>query len=462
MTISRYWQLVRLNSAGGCQVQPQPKVEAWFVQTCPDFLEETESADPDIQAMLFDYYRLKAEAAQLAWLSLRCFVTHQIRYACIELVRQFGSRYGFSQEDLYPLVLDDDGRPIGQYRPLSVEILESYNPERARLSTWAVRLVKNHPEMNRYLLERGLYRASPWAILNDTTPAQLQRILGEYHQCSAAAIAAAQRLLERYHQVYRQARWQQRQAKAAGRSMGQCEPPTTAQLQAMFPELPHYTVLDRLKGLAEQLRDYRIYARSGLPMTKVIAHDPQTLDDLERRHPNYSGSALAEEEVSMQERFLQTYRTELKTGLDQAITQAIQSRLDTLRRRQPDSVEAFVCGLQLFHCQGLSLGAIAAQVGLKNQVQMTRLLNLKQLRADVGLLLLTALRERLQREVASLISPEQLDQISQALEQALAEEVDQLIANAASEAQIPKGRSAKSLFAYQLCQIIHQFTTRYD
>ena len=63
--------------------------------------------------------------------------------------------------------------------------------------------------LNRALLDYGLYRASDWAILTDTTPAQVERILSQYHLCSHYEVAEAVELLRRFHQVYSRDRLQQ-------------------------------------------------------------------------------------------------------------------------------------------------------------------------------------------------------------------------------------------------------------
>ncbi|MEC4812105.1 MAG: hypothetical protein SAK29_02315 [Scytonema sp. PMC 1069.18] len=48
------------------------------------------------------------------------------------------------------------------------EILQSFDCQRSNLSTWSGQKVKQHKPLNQFLLERGLYLASDWAILNDT------------------------------------------------------------------------------------------------------------------------------------------------------------------------------------------------------------------------------------------------------------------------------------------------------
>ncbi|HEY9880395.1 MAG TPA: hypothetical protein V6D29_18200 [Leptolyngbyaceae cyanobacterium] len=455
---SCYWQLVRLDSAGRCRIQPLPEVKAWVVQTYRDLLQTTPLAEAELQEQLLQRAQSTSSEAPLAQLALRCFITHQIRQVCIGLEQQFGSRYSFSRDDLFPLVLDDDGQS-SVYQPLTVQILASYDPLKARLSTWSARLIKNHAEINQFFLERGLYRASDWAILNDTTPEQLDRILGEYHQCGAGEIESAKDLLSRYHQVYRRDRLLQRQQGQTGR----CQSPSVDQLQQMVPEASPKTTLTRLQGLAGQLREYRIYARGGTPFSKIVSFDTQEPEDLERQMARLTPArSVLEDEADNQSEFIEVYRTQLKTCLDHALVQVIQSQVTKLQKRKPPKDQAFVQGLQLFHCEGLSMTAIAPKIGEDNQVQVTRLLNLKRLRTDVRLVLIPQLQHSIRDEALRFISADRLNQIDQTLDQILSDEVEKVIQEAASEAQIPKGRTAKSLFAYQLCQTIHQFITSYE
>ena len=111
----------------------------------------------------------------------------QIERVCIQLEVQFGREYGFNRSDLFLLVLNDtldDLRHrdhLQNYKPLSIEILDSFEPQKSNLSTWTTTIVKHNRELNDFLLEQGIYLISDWAILNDTTPKQVAKILGEFH-----------------------------------------------------------------------------------------------------------------------------------------------------------------------------------------------------------------------------------------------------------------------------------------
>lgn len=448
-TAFRYWQLMRLASSGHCQSEVLPQVQTWLQATFGEVVEDTAIADQQLQPALVALYQRQETSAELAQLSLRCYISHQIRYVCLQLVNQFGATYGFTAADVLPLVLQDDGKTGGNYRPFSLDILDSYDPNKAQLKTWIARRVKTHPDLDKALLERGLYRASDWSILNDTRVEQLQRILRQYHLCSDAEVAAASQLLQQYHRVYRVHRIQLRQAGKGGR----CQPPTSAQLARIDAQRSAQVVMAQLKTLATQLRAYRIHVRGGNPVAfEGEPIDWQSLAD--------GASSDHSETEAGEGQFLSGYRKALSDCLAGALQQVLQTNVVKLRQRQPPKDTAYIEGLRLFHCEGVSMGKLAGQIGLSSQVQVNRLLQLKRLRAETRHVLLPQLQQRVQAEALKYVSADQLRQIDQTLEQLLAEKVDHIIDEATKEAQIPQGRTAKSTFAHQLCQTIHHFTVR--
>jgi len=118
---------------------------------------------------------------------------------------------------------------------------------------------------NAFLLEHEVYLVSDWAILNDTSSKQLQRILSQFHHLTSWEIQQAMQLLESYHAVYRAQRLRTRQAGVKG-----CQPPTTEQLRQMQERLSTQTnrmcpetLLAQLEEMASRLRQYRLHVRGG-------------------------------------------------------------------------------------------------------------------------------------------------------------------------------------------------------
>jgi hypothetical protein len=454
--VFRYWQLLRLTSSGQCQPQVLPQVRTWVQQTLPDQLGNPDTPETERQKALLDYWKTGDQSADLAQLSLRCFVSHHIREACQRLASRYGEVYHFTAAELLALVLDDDGRLTPGYRPLTLHILETYDPDKAALATWVSRLTCNHPDINRLLIQdKGLYRASDWAILNDTSLEQVQRILQTYHGCSAYDVTLGVALLEQYHRVYRRDRLAQKQKQPGQPS--RCQDPTPAQLHEMNPDLSSKDMLEQLKWLAGQLRQYRVHARGGNP----VPYQPE--------EPDWGKIAAPDETPDEQGEFLQAYRQTVATYLGEAIAQVIQANIVRLQPKQPPPHQqrrpgpgskawAYVQGLHLLHCQGLSMGQLATHINLTTQVQVNRLLQLLRLRAEVRHWLIPRLCATVRHQALDYVSAEHLHAMDQTLEHILTEEVDHILDEAKREMQSSKGRGTPaSLFARQLCITIHQY-----
>lgn len=433
MTIVRYWQLLRITGSGEYRSHRLPQVQAWLQRAFSALLSRDDATQ--LQKTLLDRWRSKTTQADLALLSLRCFVSHQIGDACDRLTQKFGQTYGFTTADLLAVVLDDDGRSPSDYRPFTQQILESYDPAKAALSTWSSRLTCNHPELTQRLLEKGLYRVSPWAILNDTSLEQVAKILRTFHLCSEYEVGEAVDLLERYQRVYCRDRLRQRQAGGSRR----CQPPTPDQLQEMK------ATLEQLKQLAERLRQYRIHVRGGASgLYQPAMADWDQIPD---------ATPVPDE----QEEFLAMFRQAVQAGLAAAIAQVVAANIHRLSQKKTPQAEDYVRGLHRFYCRGQTIGTLATDLGLDNFAKARRLLDLKRLRADVRYRLLPTLYEQVRQQAIGYSSPEQLHHLDQTLEAILAEQIDNLLAADAADAQSPNRTGPTSLFARQLCATLHQF-----
>jgi len=457
--IAHYWTFITLDPTGKSRAREMPAAKTFFQKDVSSTLE----SDVDIQRSLMEIAIGNSERPenQVAILCLRCFISHQIEQNCRQLESKFGKFYGFTRYDLFAFVLDDDGKTpfsireptiskperTNLYLPLAGKILQSFDPDRSQLSTWVTRLVKSHHELERFLLERGLCMLSDWALLNDTQPQKLQRVLGLYYQLTDREVMQAQTLLTCYHAVYRRDRLQHRQK-------GMCPPPTDTQLEEISQlvqqqlGLTHSPKLLRrqLEGLANRLREYRIATRGGSP-------SGQSLDQPDAPPLADTTPTDALNEPDERSTFLQFYRQQLLTGLETAFAQIVSDRI---RTQKPDKSQMFLQALQLFHCQGASMTAIAEVIGLQAQYQVTRLLKLKEFRADVRHYLLQHLKQIIKDKALDYTSPNQLDQLDNRLEVALSEQIDTVIQQDQATAKTPKNYAVTSLFARILCQYLDQ------
>lgn len=462
---SRYWQLMRLMASGHMQRVDRPEAKAFFeyriypaqAEVQPSNEESLTLSDQAIQKQAWSVVQDPNDGDRtVALSSLRCFVSYGVVQVCRQLVAQFGAEHGFALEDLLPYVLDDHGEPLHpdkleqHYLALSIQILQSFDPNRASLSTWVSRRVKRHPELNRFLLQQGVYLVSDWAILNDTNSAQLQRILTEFHGLSQHEIIQSLSLLQNYHNVYRRDRLQQVAERQVGRS-GACLPPTTEQLQRIA-DANHSTIIQTpeqvlydLRNLAALLRQYRIHVRGGSLPT-------ESLDQPES--PALSVSHSESESESTSNEFLTQFRQQFVESLDEAIAEVVSDRLKVLTRRKKGDPDGFLKGLHLFHCDGMSMAEVADVLELKAQYQVTRLLKLKDFRADVRHGALVRLGDRLRMLAATFASPDQVHQADAQIEAALSDQVDALMTTAEAEASSSRPCPMTNLFAQRLCRYL--------
>lgn len=484
---SRYWTLVRIDGAGKRNIEEIAPAKAFFLASFPEFVAQSEVQDIWVQRQLLSWMReapaetpyvegvargrgngdraihsrpTQTDSRLLAQYCLKCFISNGIDRVCRHLGAQFGTEHGFTGEDLLPFVLDEDIRSQSgnhSYQSLMSEILQSFDPEQSSLATWTTRRVKHHKELNAFLLEWGVYLVSDWAILNDTRPKQLQRILLEFHHLSAEEIQQAKELLESYHAVYRAQRLKQRQAGIKGK----CQPPTREQLRQIARRLSRHSaetrspevVMSQLQDLASRLREYRIYVRGGAAPTESIdAADEWGGTIVDRISANSLPDTVDEEAE-----FLDFYRQQFRACLDQTIAKVTQARVNRLIRKNPEKAEQFLIALYLFHCQGQSMGEIAKCIHYKAQFQVTRLLQLKAFRADIEQQFLLQLCDRVLNRVKPYTNPQNLQAFNRQIEEILNEQVERAIAEAAAEASTTKPQPTTSLFSERLC---HHLDTR--
>lgn len=470
---SRYWQFVRLNAAGRCITEEIIQAREFFRQQFAELASQVEVQDSFIQRQLLQLLRgtsedsrLGASSRSLAERCLRCFISSQIQQVCIRLEAQFGREHGFTRYDLLPFVLDNvsvtgargiDRSQSSSYQFLATEILQTFDPDQSGLAAWTTRLVRHCRELNACLLEHGVYLVSDWAILNDTNLRQLQRIFSEFHQLTILEMQDACTLLECYHAVYRHDRLGQRQAK----SKKACQQPTMTQLNRIAhcfhnnttQELSPEDVLARLQDLAKCLRQYRISVRRRSPPTESLdapeicsqASGIQSINPLDGSN-----------EPDNQTEFLRLYRQQFIHCLDQAIEQVQRVRLSYLHRRDPQQAQRFIPALRLYYCQGKSMGQIAPLVGLRAQYQVTRLLRLRDFRADIRQRMLERLRGCILDIAKDYVHPDRLQSLDNQVEVALDEQINAAIADV--EATATGDGPRNSLFTQQLCRHLLQTT----
>lgn len=464
-SVSRYWRLVRLDTTGQCRVEEVAIAKTFFQQHFPELVNQSDISDTAVQRALLHLVRERQPSAtsaanstspNCAELCLRCFISHCIEQTCVQLETKFGTQHGFSRYDLLLFVLDDEiaSKTRPPYRSFASEILQTFDPDRAGLSTWVARQVRHHRDLRRFLHERGIYLATDWGILNDTSVGQLRQVLTEFYGLAPAEIEPACTLLQAYHQVYRGDRLQQRQ-QGLLKAKETCSQPTADQLtriaqviQGQLTAPPSEWVLKKLQTLAARVRQYRLYIL-GAPLPS------QSLDQ-----PGILAKAIAtpahetDIDLESEKEFLMFYRKEIVSCLDQAIAKVTGDRITYLQRKNAQMVQPFLIALQLFHCQGKSMGEIAPQVGLQAQFQVTRLMKLKEFRASVRAQLLKSLLDSVLDKAKTYTDPTHLQTLNQQIEDSLDEHISTFMQQAEAEAAIAKHHPLTSLFARRLCHYL--------
>ncbi len=446
--ISKYWMLVRLKASGGYCINELAVARTYFDQHFPAFAGSSVS-DRDLQIELFHRYQ---SGDAKAGLCLRCLISHAIWQECRSLARQFGDYYRFSELDLLPYVLDDEGSLTfqGEYHPNACQILQKFNPNMAKLVTWTARLVRHHPELNQFLKEQGLWLISDWAILNDTSISRLKRVLGEVYQWASVEIEQAALILESYRSVYLP-------DHIAQGGSSRCADPTPEQLQRMADyfqaksnnSISSEAIFKKLEQIAKQLRQYRL-SRHRPPTVSIEDETIRVQVEAELLANTLNDEAQEREGLPQNIlQFLKTYQSQFLTCLDAALEQTINARLN--RCGTESKAEQFITALRLYCCDRIPMTEIARRLGRQRQDQITRLLKLKELRLSVQVHMLEHLKNDVIETAENYTTPDRLRAFKQQIEAVLEENIENLIREDAIQSYTVREHSQMTLFAARLC-----------
>jgi hypothetical protein len=456
--VSKYCEFVKLSNNGRRSLEMVIAAKDYLHNKFPTLADDSDVA---LQRQLWHFTREQQADDHMAEICLRCYISHQVYQACVDIGAKFGKRHGFGYEDLLPIVLGDEVLQSSQYQQingssyqsLATTILKTYNPNKGSLNTWVSRYVKQHPEVRNFLLQHGVYLVSDWALLNDTNVKELQRIFASIYHLAMVEVKQACELLVSYHAVYRADR-----LKFLAGSTLPCQPPTDEQLSRIAEDLKarmgkrysNEAILKQLQSIAAKLREYGIAARGG--NIKTLSYNQEEVQPIIEHQ-----QAISSHEDQEENEFIRLYQKQLIESLDQAFVQVLEDYIISLQRRRPNQIESFIKGLELFHCRGESMSQIAPQINLEKQYEVTRLLKLNDLRADVRQRLLVILRTKVIDIAKQFTDIQQLQNLDKKVEEALSEQINKIITQAESEARNPvRNQPLKSLFAHRLCLCLDQ------
>ncbi|MDJ0708154.1 MAG: hypothetical protein QNJ46_33190, partial [Leptolyngbyaceae cyanobacterium MO_188.B28] len=305
-------------------------------------------------------------------------------------------------------------------------------------------------EIKNFLSEQGFCTLSDWALLNKVS----EGVIDQFPERDRALINA-------FHAVYRRDRRRQPQHRGQ-----RCADPTAAQLTEMIHRLQERGLTipfperlnNDLKRIASRLRQYEVWHRSGAPLAESLEGSQPDAEGY-RQFPDLK-TANTLDEIALQE--MKAFcRQQLVECLDWAIKQGLEDHIQNLRQRRNYSAFApkVIPALRLLYCQGKSQGEIATDLGMNNQTQVSRVLNLKTLLSQVRLRTVTKFLQALLEQIDDLDStrlstdPDYSRNLMHQLELFVDAEVFQA---AAAEIRTSKNRSLESMYAQRLRRYILQ------
>ena len=453
--LSKYWTLHRL-SLGKCRGEEIIKAKEFLTQQISG---GEEVGDRSIISLLWQLYQSESPEP-LAEVCLRCVISHYIKIQCHDLAKQYGRKHNFTLEDLLPLVLDstDSSLNRGNHNSLTVRILQTFNLEKSSLSAWTKRILISDKEIKRFLLEHGIEQVTNWLLLKQYNTRQLQRILKEFYHYEQSKIEQLSKLLESYQIVYlaeiqaaRNQINQERKQQGLGKLKTPYPAPNHQQLSSMADNLSPIwklspdEVLQELQNLAQLIRDYKSSRARGVAT--------QSLGKTESTLPAYHQDE--EDEINQ---FLTAFEHQYNSCFLRAVREVIEDRVKFYRRKKNAKDQQFLKALYLYHCQVVSMGEIAPQIGLEKEYQVSRLLQQNEIRADVARkivsYLISEIFQILSEKLSEQLSQEKQSELRTKLTPILHEKVNTEIHKAQKEDSVSKNRSMKNKVSQAVCEYL--------
>ena len=446
-----YWILRGVNSFGQYQSREIPDAQEFFLENFARSMQRDRIEAREIQQTLFCWYRDETTETQVSTgYCLRCFVSNCIYQFCLSTEQKYRETYGLSRNDLFPVLLElipkNSVARSTVSNSLINDIIDTFDLNKdSSLSTWTSIKVKGNRQYKIVLKFYGIVEVTDWLILVKTTPGKLERKLRQQGY-SEYEIQEYGNLLAAFHQVYRTeilARRReinkQREEEGKGKSHKPYPPPTEEQLKQIanlldnFRQLEMQEVLNQLKNIANILRNN---------------NPPENNNNLEESNSNIDG------ELKM------IIYNQIENCLLSVTKQLIEAKINYfLNKRTPKIQKAnnLILGLNLFYCQGYSMGEIATQLELSGQSQVSRLLKLKELREDVSRNVIPVLKERLREQITQFLSdPAKLAILDTKIQEFIEPEIQEVIKDAEVEVFDSQNRTRNSLFARTVCQCLQQ------
>lgn len=447
MSDFRYCHLVRVTAAGQCFTKKKERAWEFLHQELPSFSQLSEQ---EIHTYILERSTHGENGAKIC---LQCFISHLLKSACTQFAFRFGSKHGFTAQDLYPFVLND---------VFLTDILQSFNPDRGSLSSWVSIKFRSNKFLESFLRERGLIRRSNWAILNQMNPESLSIILKDRFHLPLIEIERYISILKVFQSNYRKSRLSQQPIEVVLNEMPQ-------HLQLLGIVLPENNILQEMEKLASYLRQHQVYKKEpstesleSILCLKDMNSDKEYIPIEFSVSNNTIESLLEQEEQEDYVRLLKSYEQLLLRTLDQSLKLVLPQQVPKPRKNNPNKRENYLEALYLYYCKSMPMGAIACKLRLSGQPSVSRLLQLDQLRAAVRREMLNSLCSCVPALLAKAAEHRQIMIVDHSLEELLAVEIDRSIfLEAESTSFTPKEKQKRDLFSTRLCILLEKERLRY-
>lgn len=498
--IQKYWTICIIanpfdangNPTSGYKKKQLNSARKFFAEEFPKLSNQPGLSSKDnqyVQVSLWKTFHnptLDAEQRALAGLCLRCYVSHSIVKGCEIIASKTADKKLL--QNLLPYALNDDGNTFivvgsdaktqlivqksGELQPIpkagnfvSIEVISSYNPQLSNskksesLDNWCIRRIKQNKDLQKLLLEYGVWVPSNWSLLCREIPKSLEACLKNSEKSGNE-----RHLIEVFHEVYRRDRRKLNSRK-------KCEEPTPAQLEEMMFLLQgkgitlssEQELIQKFQEIAEILRQDNHAIKTGKPQADSI----DASSSLEEDNSSFSilnqlGTENNDSEHMEENELREVLNTLPAEALYSAISFRIPQRVESLKAKKAsrDYAEKFVDGLQLYYHEinPLSLKEIAQQWDI-NWSKARRIFQVGELISNVQStseeIFLSKIKEQASQFFADKISsnPNNLKDI--------AEEVRGFLDNIAfqdARAEIVSSRNPykNSLFAQKLREYMNQ------
>lgn len=453
--VSKYWIWVRVIGLSTCQSIELKEVKAFFQQEFPQFSPGDDVSDQDIQRQLMLWLRHDDNRRQMAEICLRCFISHQLRNIAMKLEENFGKTHELTSSQLLFLVLDkcrkkEEMPNSSNISPLIKHILETFDADKSNIWTWTRRIFKSDKQVKKILLEHRIEQVTNWMILSYVTPVKLEKIL-KNNRCSVGEIQQSLQLLDAYHQIYRSQLLQTRQAGTKSRYPDPTEEQLRQIAEKLFPNRKNYPpevlqdVRSKLQNVAHFLREERIRVRQG----KTSINSQESWDNVSEKS-HHSQEEQSEFSGLYNSYFDRCFANVVKKIVEARITYFQAKRTAKFQKKLKNFIEA----LHLFHCEGVPMTEIAPRLNLIDQPTVTRLLELKCLRNDIGRNSLLCLKQCILELIQSQLDYDLPPDWELKVQTFLEEEIQNVIQEAEQEARNGQRQAMNSKMARAICEYI--------